>query len=670
MNGNTHLINEQVINLNLPTAINAYRAQEEVRNVYWSKLLPEIERIFDELSGPGELLILDSLEIDIGLNFELEVNPAIISSLREQIFRQVNQLRQTQRTAIAVPGRGKAATAPEAALLSGDTARLAVLARFLETGSVEWWADIDEEPIDFTQLLEELSAEKPYELVQLLVRLRDEPYVFTRLAHRAGSKTFRRILAVLAGGQGLPLVHRWARLLLSFIRPALQESQLPAYVMRAWKLAAVTELAALQADPGKAEILIAALLKNMPAEISDNTGFAGETRPAGKLYRLFAAPAGKASAMPAFFESVRSSVPDSSERDMFLPLLRLLLEVEASVPSPVLVAEQWPVLKFFFRNRETAAASWEGFLRWRRSEPVLAAPGSLPALAAQIAAYTGWDKKTVVAVIHRIFLEEYELPVPAAHPSEKVIRFREILEVLLGVPASPRAWHSTEAGPLLARVAREIETRPNGDMLLKEDPVSETVKTGKAEAPAEIPEPLLDEKKTPEKKKEELPEQGLAAPYAGLVLLGPFLPAFFRILELTNGKTFADAAAQHKAVFLLHYLATGDTEAEEQDLLLHKILCGMEPDMPVPKTVRLSDTEKEHAEELLSEAAQRWEKLRSRSGSMIRPFLSRNGRITINELGYLLRVERTAIDILIDTLPWGISVIRAPWMKRLLQTEW
>ena len=37
---------------------------------------------------------------------------------------------------------------------------------------------------------------------------------------------------------------------------------------------------------------------------------------------------------------------------------------------------------------------------------------------------------------------------------------------------------------------------------------------------------------------------------------------------------------------------------------------------------------------------------------------------------WLLPMERKAIDILLDQLPWGIGMIPLPWMPQMLHVEW
>ena len=62
------------------------------------------------------------------------------------------------------------------------------------------------------------------------------------------------------------------------------------------------------------------------------------------------------------------------------------------------------------------------------------------------------------------------------------------------------------------------------------------------------------------------PEEALYIPNAGIVLLQPYLELFFKELDLITGRQFSDQKACHKAIHLLHYLATGHEPLFEGDL--------------------------------------------------------------------------------------------------------
>ncbi len=158
---------------------------------------------------------------------------------------------------------------------------------------------------------------------------------------------------------------------------------------------------------------------------------------------------------------------------------------------------------------------------------------------------------------------------------------------------------------------------------------------------------------------------------AGLILLWVYLGYFFRDLQLIDKGKFADDAAQQRAVHLLQYVATKQENAEEPLLLLNKILCGMPYDEPIEREVALTDKEKEACNKLISSAIKNWSALKNTSIEGYREaFIQREGKLTYTEEGWKLLVTPKTYDILINYLPYGISLIRQAWMTDNLWVEW
>ena len=159
--------------------------------------------------------------------------------------------------------------------------------------------------------------------------------------------------------------------------------------------------------------------------------------------------------------------------------------------------------------------------------------------------------------------------------------------------------------------------------------------------------------------------------HAGIVILHPFLPQFFGGLGLLDGKNFKDDAARHRAVHLLHYLATSETGLPEYMLLLPKLLCGLPFEEPMERFIEFTDTERSECEDLLKAAIKNWGALGNASPAALREaFLNRDGKLEMRANGWHLTVERQTIDILLNKLPWGIGFIKMPWMEGFLQVEW
>jgi hypothetical protein len=166
-------------------------------------------------------------------------------------------------------------------------------------------------------------------------------------------------------------------------------------------------------------------------------------------------------------------------------------------------------------------------------------------------------------------------------------------------------------------------------------------------------------------------EEGIYVHNAGVVLLHPFLNNFFKRLRLLKQGKFVNPGAHRKALFLIHYLATGTTSAEEHELVIPKVLCAY----PLPETVetniRLSKKERSEAESMLMAAILQWGILKHTSPDGLREgFLKRNGKLFTRNDNLYLQVEAGSIDMLLDHLPWNLGLIRFSWLDGLLRVEW
>jgi hypothetical protein len=170
---------------------------------------------------------------------------------------------------------------------------------------------------------------------------------------------------------------------------------------------------------------------------------------------------------------------------------------------------------------------------------------------------------------------------------------------------------------------------------------------------------------------EELADEpsGILVDNAGVVLVHPFLPRFFEGLGLATADELVEPG---RAVCLLHHLATGELTAPEHHLALAKVLCGMRLDEPTEADAGLTEAETEETTALLDAAIGHWRALGGSSPDALRAeFLTRPGALETDPEGdWLLRVESRSVDLLLDQLPWGLSLVKLPWMRRLLRVEW
>lgn len=158
---------------------------------------------------------------------------------------------------------------------------------------------------------------------------------------------------------------------------------------------------------------------------------------------------------------------------------------------------------------------------------------------------------------------------------------------------------------------------------------------------------------------------------AGVILTWPFLAHLFKHTGYLDNKEFKEVEYQQRAVHLLGYIAAGENQFEEQELVLAKFLCGWPLAKPVAKTVQLTDEEKNEAEEMLQYLILRWAVLKSTSvGGLRDSFFLREGKLLKEDENWRLLVEQKSFDLLLDHLPYSISLIRLPWNKDMLKVDW
>ncbi len=159
---------------------------------------------------------------------------------------------------------------------------------------------------------------------------------------------------------------------------------------------------------------------------------------------------------------------------------------------------------------------------------------------------------------------------------------------------------------------------------------------------------------------------------AGLVLLMTFAPFMFKRLELIDKKhKFVDEAARHKAVHLLQYLVTGQTNYQEYDMSLNKILCGIELEEPIDKRIILSESEKKECELLIKSVINHWKAIKNTTIYGLRgTFLMREGILVKNGKNWNLKVEQKAVDILIRKISWSFSTLALSWNNYIIFVDW
>ena len=158
---------------------------------------------------------------------------------------------------------------------------------------------------------------------------------------------------------------------------------------------------------------------------------------------------------------------------------------------------------------------------------------------------------------------------------------------------------------------------------------------------------------------------------AGLVLAAPYLPRLWKMLCLTEGTRFVDRPSAERAVHLLQFMVDTRSRTPEYELVLNKILCGIEISEPICGGIDITDGEQEAVEGLIKGMIVNWKTIGSTSVAGFRAsFLQRRGRLVLKENGWHLKVAPKAFDMLLDRIPWSFSTIKHAWMEKVVFVSW
>ncbi len=158
---------------------------------------------------------------------------------------------------------------------------------------------------------------------------------------------------------------------------------------------------------------------------------------------------------------------------------------------------------------------------------------------------------------------------------------------------------------------------------------------------------------------------------AGLVILWPYLGSFFDRCRLLRDGVFSDELSAMQTVSLLQHLVNGEQGSGEQHLTLNKVLCGWPLNRPLCRFLPFPEGAVEESERLLQSVIGHWAILKNTSPQGLREsFLQRKGILCDEAASWVLQVERRSYDVLLDYLPWGITMVRLSWMTKPLIVQW
>ena len=85
----------------------------------------------------------------------------------------------------------------------------------------------------------------------------------------------------------------------------------------------------------------------------------------------------------------------------------------------------------------------------------------------------------------------------------------------------------------------------------------------------------------------------------------------------------------------------------------------------------MQEKHKKEAHNLIQNVLNYWSALKNTTASGLRgQFLSRSGKWITTDEKIELFIERQTADILLDQLPWGLSMVKLPWLRNMIYVTW
>ncbi|WP_299579355.1 contractile injection system tape measure protein [Mucilaginibacter sp.] len=598
---------KQVIDLAINEQLDARAIQERVSRLFQQRIIPLIEKYLDRVDLPGSTTQIPLLEIDLGVLTIDTLEEVFEDRFEQEIARLVKKTSSSSISAFDIEG---------ATVTTKNQTDRVLVACFLETGIFPWWVK-DGTPALFIQALSSVIREEKHEPIRLLRVLFAEPAAIKRSVYNAGDQLLREIAAIATSNDPA-------------VRDASGEVALQR-IYHAYKRA-LTTTAFRQI--WWTDLLTLTLHKPWAK---------GKETP--RLIRLLLDP-------KSGFEAYAGKTAGGQELLSYyqeqLWILNKLLQVfaPAAFKKGISVNGVYELQQHFNNIRDLFGVEKASHTDERSSD------GSF---SANKAGGTGKGPSD-------------ELPgVNKAGDAGKGTSDKDLslsFQETNGIDKDASDLNVKDANNILAKPGEKtgrLEEVPKGIA----DAADPSVVVAKTPSNKTNPGKWLVNSTFSDIEK-------LYVKNSGLVLLWPFLPRFFSNLELTNNDGSIDASAAAKACLLLQYLAYGnDMDIFEPSLLLNKLLTGVDLFNPIDIQAVITPDERDAADHMLRAVignAPLWKTL-SEDG-LRRAYLQRDGVLSARDGHWLLQVKRETYDVILDKLPWAVTVIKLPWMENLIFVEW
>lgn len=646
----SHMISQQILDLSFVQEDDFFRNQSSISELVQTELAKQVERVLNNYSSPHETIRLDRIELDLGHFSESDLGSKFVDRICEEldVLLQRNQLQDS--------------TAP----MSAQDRILETWHHALLNGYLPWWASSQSHQTIENKVISliEKTGRIPTTTQELLEKA---PAFIDKLALQC-SDMLLNVIARFAARKQMPGLERIQDLLANE-GSIYQELRIENF-LRAVNAATLHEIAKKRQNTPKkwwSNVLGRVFLRIKIFGLS-NPSF---TKQDSEKFCLHFSSIKYKSASPDFVLAITRLFPRHGMK----------IHTEKSNPSFVSVYPKQSGPQSKTSNQRPEKGENEYLHQIKSGKEVNSKPNSetLPKKPASIEQSKlekdpRNDQGQKKAVSPSIETKTYGSNQPTnagwIETNSELVSDSKIVPA--GLAKQTETNNETEA---------DKETLQQADSELKtgEERIQKVDSTMGDELAIETSDGLRESKflrrnvpdRTSNTQSEWEETQLIYVDDSGCVLLYPFLKDHFDSLGLLGENNFKDKMSREMAVHQIRKIAIGDDSLPDYSLVLAKLLCGLEPEDLVDRNIRLEKSWQEQGSKILEVVLKEWESLKSNSPEFLREtFLHRPGRLEKKSQGWRLTVEKRSYDLLLDHLPWTISVIRLPWMKAILFVDW
>lgn len=192
MGSQAHKIRKQYLKLTLDTEKDAFKHQTAFRDVFYEKVLPAFEEVFDRHCPEDVTIRFDQIELDLGDVHLEDIEGKFVEAATQALATQLGLL---------IP-KAKQGSLPNAEILPRSQTELDLLIGFLRTGTLPWWSG--SKGIDPRKVLQNHLDAKPGALRDRLLRENPDVTMVRRLANQFAPTAVIEVLRLMESANASP----------------------------------------------------------------------------------------------------------------------------------------------------------------------------------------------------------------------------------------------------------------------------------------------------------------------------------------------------------------------------------------------------------------------------------------------------------------------------------